>query len=349
MRCLIPAFAALVLLAAPARPDGGDMEASLATAHAAGELQGLHSVLVLKDGEIFAEAHFPGEDEAWGTSVGLREHGPHTLHDLRSVTKSITSLLYGIALADGLVPPPDAPLAAQFPYPELAADPEREGILVRHALTMTMGLAWDESLPYSDPRNSEIAMEQADDRYRFVLDRPVVAEPGTRWIYSGGATALIARLIADGAGMPLDRFAEERLFGPLGITRYEWARGSDGEPSAASGLRLTVRDLARIGQLILDDGRAGGRQIVPEAWLTASFAPAVRLDPLRYGYYWWLAPEGDPPVWVAGFGNGGQRLSVNRARRLVFVVFAGNYNQSDAWQLPHRISLEHLAPVLEAN
>ena len=124
-----------------------------------------------------------------------------TLHDLRSVSKTIVGLLYGIALADGKVPPPDAPLLASFPeYADLAADPARNRWTIHHVLTMTMGTDWDElGVPYSDPTNSEIAMDTAPDRYRFVLGAPVVMEPGKRWIYNGGATRreLRHRLLAD--------------------------------------------------------------------------------------------------------------------------------------------------------
>src|SRR5262249_3781630 len=161
---------------------------------------------------------------------GRVSFGAETLHDLRSVTKSIVGLLYGIALERGLVPPPEAPLLPSFPeYPDLAADPQRMRLTVGHALPMTLGLAWDEiDRPYTDPANSEIAMENAADRYRFVLERPIVAEPGTRWTYSGGAVALIGALIARGAGKPLPEFAREALFEPLGISAFDWAAGQDG-------------------------------------------------------------------------------------------------------------------------
>jgi CubicO group peptidase (beta-lactamase class C family) len=153
------------------------------------------------------------------------------LHDLRSVSKSIVGLLYGIALAAGKVPPPDAPLLASFPeYTDLASDPARNRWTIYNALTMTMGTDWDElSVPYSDPTNSEIAMDTAPDRYRFVLGAPVVMEPGRRWIYNGGATALLARIIAKGTGRTLHDFARNTLFDPLGIGPTEWYTDPNGE------------------------------------------------------------------------------------------------------------------------
>jgi len=176
----------------------------------------------------------------------MSRFAPIPLHDLRSVTKSIVGLLYGIALASGKVPAPEAPLLASFPeYAELAAAPGRDRLTIGHVLTMTMGTDWDEtSLPYSDPRNSEIAMDMAPDRYRFVLERVVISEPGKYWHYNGGATALLGRIIAKGTGKPLTEFAREALFDTLGIGATEWFKGKDGEPIAASGLRNAARSRA---------------------------------------------------------------------------------------------------------
>jgi CubicO group peptidase (beta-lactamase class C family) len=313
-----------------------------------GSFENLHAVLVARGGKLVLERYYEGRDEVWGRARGRVVVGPDTLHDLRSITKSIVGLLYGIALSGGEVPALDAPLVDQFPeYPDLALDPMRRRMIVAHALTMMLGTEWDEGLSYADPRNSEHAMELADDRYRFVLDRPMVAEPGTRWVYNGGATAVLGRLIAKGSGRSLRDYAERRLFAPLRIGEFEWVRGHDGEFIAASGLRLRPRDLARIGQLVLDGGRFEGRQIVPGEWLEQSFRMHARADGLDYGYHWWLGPgAGSAPSWVAGFGNGGQRLFVMPRLDLLVVVMAGNYNQPDAWKLPVAIITEIVLPGL---
>lgn len=326
-----------------------ELEQKMKSAFEAGELSGLHSVLVMRKGEIFAEVYLEGSDQKWGKPLGKRQHDPTTLHDLRSVTKSIVGLLYGIALSEGLVAEIHECLVCQFPeYQDLAADPERRKILIRHALSMRMGTEWNEELPYSNPKNSEIAMELAEDRYRFVLDRALVQEPGEGWTYNGGATAIIAHLIAKGTGKKVDQYAKEKLFDPLNITNYEWVRGFDGEPSAASGLRLNTHDLAKVGQMILAKGKINGKQVIPASWLQASFTPRSTLrSGLRYGYFWWLAQRGSPPRWVAGFGNGGQRLSINKKFETVIVVFAGNYNKPDAWKLPVKIIVDFLVPALE--
>jgi CubicO group peptidase (beta-lactamase class C family) len=322
-----------------------------------GLLRDLHAVVVARNGRVVLERSFDGDDEAWGRPLGMVAHGPDTLHDLRSVTKSIVcGLLYGIALARGLVPPPGTPLADVFPEVAELADPDRAGLKVVHALTMTLGLAWDESLPYTDPRNSEIAMEAAPDRLAFVLTQPVVHPPGTVWTYGGGATALVGAIIARGAGQPLEDFAREALFAPLGIERFEWHAGRDGVASAASGLRLTARDLLRLGELLLARGRHDGRALVPEAWIDTAFAPAATVEPgLDYGYGWFLGAATVPALgpapwrWAGGFGNGGQRLFVLPEAGVTAAIFSGAYNAPDAWVTPTRIWREIvLANLVEA-
>jgi CubicO group peptidase (beta-lactamase class C family) len=133
------------------------------------------------------------------------------------------------------------------------------------------------------------------------------------------------------------------LFAPLGITRFEWARGKDGTPSAASGLRLTPRDLLKIGLLVLGKGTYQGRRIVSEDWITQSFTPQIATgDGLNYGRLWFLG-QATPPAfkrplaWAGGFGNGGQRLWVMPEADLALVIFSGNYNQPDSWVTPMRI------------
>lgn len=313
-----------------------DMADRLDAGFAQGKYENLHSVVVIRGGKLVMERHFKGADERWGQNLGIVEHAPERKHDLRSVSKSLVGLLYGIALQDGKVPALDASVVEHFPrYSDLARDPERRKITISDVLSMKLGLEWNEDLPYTDRRNSEIAMEYAPDRYRFVLEQPIVEEPGTRWRYNGGATAILAHLIARGVDRPLLDFARDRLFTPLGITDVEWVAGSNGEPAAASGLRLRASDLAKIGQLVLNRGRWDGRQIVPETWLDASFDAQARVDDqIEYGHHWWLGRMRNGDRWMAGFGNGGQRLVVYPSLDLAVVIFAGNYNQRDAWRMP---------------
>ena len=160
------------------------------------------------------ERYYEGTDERWGTPLGKVKFDAATLHDLRSVTKSVVGLLYGIALAEGRVPALDTPVLDAFPaYAELAKDERRRAILVSHVLSMTMGLAWNENLPYNDPRNSEIAMERSGDRFRYVLEQPIVSAPGEKW------TVEVARLHHRN---PVSAYAGRTL---IGVVRETWLRG----------------------------------------------------------------------------------------------------------------------------
>ncbi len=336
-----------------------DLEERFEIARQAGTLPNLHGVVAVRDGRIFFERYLAGTDAARARPLGVVRFAPDTLHDLRSVTKSIVGLLYGIAFAAGRVPAPEAMLVEQFPeYPELAEHPARQRLTVGHALTMTLGTEWDElSIPYTDPRNSEIAMDRAPDRYRYILDRPIVTPPGTRWTYNGGATALLARLIATGVGRKLHDFAGEALFDPLGITHTEWECGADGVALAASGLRMSPRDLARIGVAMLHDGRWNGRQVMPPDWIAASVRPAVSMpDGRRYGYHWYLGAvamnDGVGGVcWedtISAIGNGGQRLVMVPRLKLVVVITAGNYDAPDQSRPPMAVVRDVILPALQS-
>lgn len=313
---------------------------------AAGLLGGLHAAVVVHHGRTLLEYYGSGDDFAWGTPLGPVTFGPETLHDLRSVSKSIVALLYGIALGDHQVPDPAQPLLRQFPeYSDLGADPERAGLTVGHALTMSLGLEWKEDPPYTDPTNAEIAMELAPDRYRYILERPIIGPPGTRWAYCGGATALLGRFIADGTGQPLPEYARQVLFAPLGIHSFEWMAGDDGVVSAASGLRLKPRDLAKIGELVLAGGEWDGREIVPAGWIYAVLQPRLPIEwGGWYGYQWYLGNSAGHR-WVAGTGNGGQRLIVLPDLELVVAIAAGNYDDPDQWRTPATLLEQVILPV----
>jgi CubicO group peptidase (beta-lactamase class C family) len=276
-------------------------------------------------------------------------NGPAYVHDVRSVSKSVVGLLYGIARAEGLVPPPETRLFDALPeHADLATEPAKRRIRIADVLAMRMGLAWSEGPNYDDPQNGEILMERAPDRYRYVLGLPVADRPGRRWVYCGGATALLGGLIERGTGLGLAAYARARLFEPLGLGAFEWIEASDGRAAASSGLRLTARDLARLGQLVLDRGAANGRQLVPPAWLAASLRPrGVAEGGLRYGYHWWLgklAATGKP--WAAAYGNGGQRLIVIPSLAMVVVILAGNYNREDQWQMPLKVMTRIVMPAV---
>lgn len=315
----------------------------------------IHGVLVARHGKLVLERYFAGSDNKRGQPLGSVAFGPETLHDLRSVSKSVVGLLYGLALTERKAPPPEELLLRAFPqFSDLAADPARAKWTVEHALTMTMGTDWDElNIPYTDATNSEIAMDLAADRHRYVLGLPVVMEPGSRWTYSGGATALLGRIIADGTGRALHDFAREVLFDPLGLGPTEWLADAKGEAFAASGLRMRPRDLARLGQLLLQGGEIDGNRIAPKDWIDRMTTPYVSCDEVRrFGYHWYTGSFAfnmiAGPRWCrnrlepfqGAYGNGGQRLWILPGMELVMAIVAGNYDTPDQWVPPMRVLRE---------
>jgi CubicO group peptidase (beta-lactamase class C family) len=313
----------------------------LAQAQEDGRVSGLHALLVSQGGKLVFEHYGQGDDESEGRGR-LRNvvFGPDVPHDLRSVSKSVVGLAYGIALAAGKVPPPEAKLYEQFPdYADLARELGRDRLTIHHVLSMTLGFDWDElTIPYGDARNAENAMEAAPDRYRFILGRPITGEPGVKWSYCGGATALLGRLIAKGTGEDLLSYCRRVLFEPLDFGPAAWAKGTDGEYRAASGLRLLPRDHLKIGQLVLAGGVWNGRDIVPPDWVKRVTSPAVTIEGgFRYGYHWYLGayPAGAPQrwqPWMGGIGWGGQRLYVFPALDLVVAQHCGNYDKPNKEQ-----------------
>jgi CubicO group peptidase (beta-lactamase class C family) len=302
----------------------------------------VHSVLVARAGQLAFEHYRRGSDWSWQTPLPDAMHGPDVLHDMRSISKSITSLLVGIALDRKLIASIDEAVFTYFPEYSDLRTAEKDRITLRHLLTMSAGLEWDENLPYNNPNNSEIAMIRSGNRWRFALQPRLVAEPGSEWNYSGGCTELLGAVVSRVAGRPLDEFAQEALFAPLGIANAEWARYPDKLPAAASGLRLRSRDLAKIGQLVLARGQWDAKQVVSAQWIEAStkpqIGPADRIS--FYGYQWWLGRslvKGREITWIAGFGLGGQRLFIVPTLDLICVITAGHYNQPMQNWLPNVI------------
>jgi CubicO group peptidase (beta-lactamase class C family) len=299
----------------------------------------IHAVLVARHGRLVFEQYRRGPDRRWAEALPEAAHGLDTAHDLRSVTKSIVGLLFGVALERGLVPGLDTPVLDLLPeYADLRTG-GRDRIRLRHLLTMTSGLDWDENRPMGDPAHGEMRMWRSPDRLRTALQPALVEEPGEVWNYAGGSTELLGAVLARGAGMALDLFAERALFAPLGIRGAEWARFADGAPSASGGLRLRARDLLSIGQLVLDGGRRGEAQLVPQAWIAESLLPRIgAADRLFfYGHHWWLGRSlvaGREVAWAAGIGLGGQRLFVVPGLDLAAVVTAGHYDDAMQSWLP---------------
>jgi CubicO group peptidase (beta-lactamase class C family) len=312
----------------------------------------IHAVVVARAGKLVMERYYTGPDERWGTPIGTIAYAPDVKHDLRSISKSVTSLLVGIALRQGKFPDLDSAVIDQFPDYASLRNADNERITFRHLLTMSSGLKWDESVPYSNPANSELQMIRAADPIRYVLEQPVIAPPGGVYNYNGGNTTLLAAVLTKFTGKRLDDYAKEKLFGPLGITDFEWVNlPSTGQPAAASGLRLRPRDAAKLGQLMAADGVWNDTQVLPPGWSGSSMKPRINGEGLYYyGYQWWLGRtmRDDKSLhWAAGVGYGGQRLYVVPDLDLVVMINAGHYGGPLQGTIPFGIFTRVVLPAVK--
>jgi CubicO group peptidase (beta-lactamase class C family) len=293
----------------------------------------VHAVLVARGGKLVFERYFKGADEIPGRFYGTRVEevafDADTLHNMKSVSKSVASLVVGMAIDRGLIPSVNEPIWSFFPELSDLRSAEKEDIRLSHVLSMSMGLEWVEATPATgDYNNDEARMNMASDPCRYVLSRAVTAPAGREFFYNTGALRLVSAIIHKATGHPLDEIARATLFEPLGITSVEWARVK-GDTDAGGGLRLRPRDMAKIGQLVLAGGRWNDRQIVSKVWIETSTAPKLKStgDQL-YGYLWWLGrarPNGREIHWVGALGRGGQSIRVIPELDLVVVVTAGYY------------------------
>ncbi|MFO1080370.1 MAG: serine hydrolase [Reyranellaceae bacterium] len=303
---------------------------ALGPALAALEGANAHGIVVARDGALVYEAYFAGDDRRWPQQhwrepLLAARQAVDTRHDVQSISKSVTALLLGAALERGLLKSvDDGVLSILGGYDDLRA-PQRERLRLRDLLTMTSGLRWPQR-PYLDMARR---MEAASDPVRFVLEQPMVAEPGLLWHYNNGSAEVAGAVVARAAGRPLAEFAREALFAPLGIDDWEWGTMANGAAGASWGLRLRLRDLAKLGQLVLDRGAWQGKRILPAPWIEIMTAPQIARSRVAYGFLWWLGRErlGDAEVeTVAAYGWGGQLLAVVPRLRLVVAVNAGAYD-----------------------
>ena len=301
----------------------------------------IHSILIAKNGKLFYEKYFDGKDQNWGSDLGVVVHNDTTLHDLRSITKSIVSACIGIAIQEGLINNVHEKVSKFFP--EYAFDDKKQDWTIEHFLTMTTGLSWNENLPYNNPENDEIKMVYSDDPVKYVLDKPLENIPGTRFNYNGGATQVLSEIIERASGYDIEQFAQKYLFKPLGIKKIEWNRYSRWNKSilkdkfgAASGLRLTSEDLLKFAFLYRNNGKWNGKQILLAGWVKESFSKKIEFPSSvaegndAYGYQFWIWSDSTRNRRfniVSAIGNGDQHIYWDIDNDLIIISTAGNYNQ----------------------
>ena len=307
------------------------------------QIPSIHSLLVVRQGYLAVEEYFNGSTA-------------ESVHTLQSVTKSVTSLLMGIAVEQGAVASIERPVIGFFPeYPDLQnLDDRKRAMTLRDILTMRTGLDWSEDPYEGSPLQALNATRTG--WIRFFLDWPMREAPGTRFEYNSGGVIVLGGVIYNTTGVVADQFARRNLFDPIGVGPATWySGGPNGLPHMGGGLSLRARDMARLGYLVLRDGRWGSRQVVSPAWLAASLAPAVLRPrtfagyPVDYGYLWWLLPlDGrgatgarNETIYTAS-GAQGQWIFVIPKHDLVIVVTAAT-PQFDA---PVRFLYQDLLPAV---
>jgi len=331
--CAVAAVAALMAPWPRPLPVAPPLEARLVTldsvaAHAA-DLPRLSSLLVTQRGRRVLEAYYNGMTAEQAVNV-------------KSVSKTLLSPLVGIAIRDGRLRGVDQPLAEVLGPSGGPLDDGKRVITLAHLLTMTAGLEGTSFGNYG-------AWVSSRNWVRHALGQPLVCEPGTCWSYSTGNTHLLSAALTRATGKSTLAYARDELFAPLGIALPPWDRDPQGIYLGGNNMRLRPRDLAAIGQLYLDGGRAGGRQIVPEEWIRASWRPQVTSpwNGYDYGYLWWSRELGGERVYFA-WGYGGQFLFVVPRLDATIVATSSLEGRRERGQnrAVHRLVGRYVIPVL---
>ncbi len=336
----------------------------------AGRFDNIHGIVLVRNGKLVLEKYFDGYtfDFAGPGFRGERTtYDREKLHVTASVTKSVTSALVGIAIDRGFIRDVDEPMAAFFPQYADLIDEAKSRITLEHLLTLTSGLQWNEvELWFRDPQFDLVQLFVVPDPIAYILSKPAVQEPGTRWYYSGGDVTLLGEMIRKSSGLRMDAFAARYLMAPLGITDYEWDHLNPDIIHASGNLKLRPRDMAKFGQLFLDGGTWKNQRIISKAWTEKSTAPAVELpkDSLlklvapeyrswarnagnRYGYLWWIktycTASGCVDAYLAD-GWGGQRIIIFPTLNMVVVFTGGNYATPEP---VHEMVCEYILPAVQ--
>ncbi len=273
------------------------------------------SLLIIKNGKLVHEVYSPYCQR-------------NTLHVLASITKTVTSTLVGIAIDRGFIEDVDTKVYALIPeFADQIKDPAFKNISLKHIMTMTSGLDWNERVSYNDPRNDEFQMVEAENWMKYVLAKPVIAKPGTQFNYNTGGIHLLSAVLKSVSGLYAHQFAEKYLLHPMGIYGYQWNKDPMGYPCTGGtdgGIGLRTRDVAKFGWLFLSDGTWKGKRIISEKWVNEAPRNYAEMSGRRrYAYNWF---SGSMKVnqkqfdYLATFGYGGQTLYIVPEHDLILVI-----------------------------
>jgi CubicO group peptidase (beta-lactamase class C family) len=301
----------------------------------------VHSVVVVKDGKLVFEQYFPGHDFGYSDA---EFHGDwiqfdrNTRHNTHSATKSVVSSLVGIAIDRGLIVDEHQPVFSFFDeYASLNVG-GKEAITIEHLLQMASGLEWHEwDAPIGTGQNSIEMFNSSANPTRYVLSQPLLHEPGTVFNYNGGTVNILCRIVEKAAGERVDQFADDHLFGPMGVSNYNFPIHRTGDVVCHGDIYITPRDMAKFGYMFLNGGVWQGQRILSQAWIDKSVAPHISVRNFHlgwaedYGYLWWLreyAVGGDTYPAFKALGWGGQEIWVLPESDMVVVFTGANYTRT---------------------
>lgn len=301
-----------------------------------GSFEGIDAIAIARNDKLVLAAQIrttTGQFDGWTGNTDPRRHILH------STSKSFTSALIGIAIDQGSIASTDVPFYDMFNYGAYDNwDPRKAEMTLEDALTMRLGLEWDEwALPYSDPNNDLRALQDNNtDWSKALLDLPMTSDPGTVYTYNTAATIAIGQALENATGIPMADYANQYLFYPMQITEALWARSPTGLPIGGSGLYLSIRNMLKLGQLFINDGVWNDEQLISPSWITDSVNPRVDISSWSryfdgYGFQWWLGDfdhQGQPvEAWVTA-GYGGQYSFCFPELDLVIAFSGHNYENS---------------------
>lgn len=289
----------------------------------AGEFGGVHSLLIVKEGKLVFEGYYNG----WKKD---------SVHQLQSATKSVISTLLGCAIQQGFITDENEPLSKYFSID--ATDSLKQKIILKDLLTQRHGLRWKEGA-WEDPNNTwRKVLNTEGNWYEEILKTPMDTTPGTVFTYSNAAPVLITGVIQKASRMDIDSFAYTYLFNPLGIKNcWFWPGNGGPENNGMALISLTSRDMAKIGQLYLQDGKWNNSVVLPKSYIQAATASHVKaVEPngiysnYDYGYFWWSNPKPYNSERVNIYlarGAGGQNIIVDKKNNTVVIITAWNMQQ----------------------
>ncbi len=311
-----------------------------------GKYERIKSVLIAKNGEVLFEKYYNGADE-------------NSMHNTRSATKTIATLLTGIAIKKGYIKSEKDKIFKYLQHKTPAQNPDKrkEDITLEDLLTMSSILECNDNNSFS--RGNEERMYSIEDWTSFFIDLPIRSYPfnpkpeeqpyGRSFSYCSAGAATMAEILQSAVGMKLDQFADQYLFQPLGIEKYRLDYNPEGILNTAGGSHYSSRDFLKLIQMCLNNGIWNGQQLIQESWLKKATTPKATVrDGLDYGYFFWLKSFGKEKLYKSFYmaGNGGHKILALPELNVAVIITTTNYGNRNAHNYTDEIMNEFIVPAM---